>query len=226
MGDVIWDYWSKTKYTPMIENPTPNLYGGSNTEPLASIGMAHFIDPIKYKFKDGLTIIDYGCGAGILANFISARLKDFIYYGLEPDSDHGTERINLAMDSFQDNRVEFGFIDEYDYLIDENKIDAVVLISIFTHFKIDKICEILDNVIKVFDKSPDATVIFSCFPAEVARVDYDQPNINEGFYGASYIKLEELENYCHSKNLILEKYIDFIAMGGFKHEIFTLRKSL
>ena len=74
----IWDtYWSHKKYEPILLNPPNILYGGTNTEPLASIGMSCFIDPIKEKFLNGFTILDYGCGTGILANFISERIFDF-----------------------------------------------------------------------------------------------------------------------------------------------------
>ena len=74
----IWDsFWSIKKFDPIFKNPPSISYGGTNIEPLASIGMSCFLDASKNKFKDGFSILDYGCGAGILSNFISERLSNF-----------------------------------------------------------------------------------------------------------------------------------------------------
>ena len=109
----IWDsFWSIKKFDPILKNPPLISYGGTNTEPLASIGMSCFLDASKDKFKDGFSILDYGCGTGILSNFISERLSDFKYYGLEPNSAHGLERINLGKNLFKDNKIFLGLIDD------------------------------------------------------------------------------------------------------------------
>jgi hypothetical protein len=56
------------------------------------------------------------------------------------------------------------------------------------------------------------------------KIGHLQSNINSNYYSDSYIKLEDLQNYCVNNKLKLRKHMDFIAMGGFKHEIFEITK--
>lgn len=221
----IWDtYWSHKKYEPILLNPPNILYGGTNTEPLASIGMSCFIDPIKKKFLNGFTILDYGCGAGILANFISERIFDFKYFGIEPKSSHGIERIELGKKYFKDNRVYLGFIDDDLNDILKQGVDAIVLISVFTHLKIDDIFTILDKLINIYNINIDCDIIFSCFISDENKVIDHQPNIWERFYGVSYIKETDLIKYCEKNNLKLSEHRTFIAQGGYEHKIFKMKK--
>jgi predicted RNA methylase len=219
------DYWVNTKNKPLCEKPSVNVYGGTNYEPLASIGMSCFTDVIKDKFKEGFTIVDYGCGAGILSNFISERLSDFTYYGLEPATGWGPSRISLGRETFKDPRVNFGLIEnDYDNIIKNNKIDAVILISVFTHLTIEDTYKVLDSLLNLFTYNQNASIVFSCFTENTPKLGHLQTNINSNYYSESYIKLEDLQTYCDIKKLNLRKHMDFIAMGGFNHEIFEITK--
>jgi 2-polyprenyl-3-methyl-5-hydroxy-6-metoxy-1,4-benzoquinol methylase len=220
-----WEtFWNKTKNSPLLENPLPIMYGGTNIEPLATIGMTAFLDAIKDKFNEGFSIIDYGCGAGILINPISERLDSFTYYGLEPVTGDGPNRINLGKTHFNDSRVNFGFIETDFNNIIENKIDTIILISIFTHLTIEDISNTLDNLIKVFEKNPECTIVFSCFTDSIRRLVRHQPEIWERFYNESYILIDDLINYSKNNNLKLTKHSDFFALNNYKHEIFKLEK--
>lgn len=218
------EYWVNTKNPPIYENPPIEVYGGTNIEPLASIGMSCFTDASRDNFKENFSIIDYGCGAGILSNFISERLDSFKYFGLEPNNNWGSDWIERGKKYFNDSRVNFGFTDDYNKIIENNKIDTVILISVFTHLLIDDITAILDNLIKVFDKSPDCNIVFSCFTSEEERVGNLQPNIWERFYGTSHIKESDLFEYCDKHGLKLNKHMSFSAQGGHIHEIFKIEK--
>jgi hypothetical protein len=216
-------YWQQEKHTPIVASPPAILYGGTHHEPLASIGMSCFLDAIKYKFKEGISIIDYGCGAGILSNFISSRLETFSYVGLEPKSQHGQERIALGREYFNDPRILFGFTDDF-LNIKDNKVDAIILISVFTHMIFDDIKHVLDNLFQVFMSNPECTIVFSCFISDTAKIVYHQPHIWERFYGESYITLVDLQTYCDEHNVNLEKHTEFIAQGGYIHQIFKINK--
>jgi len=78
----------QNKYTQICEATPAILYGGTHIEPLASIGMSEFFQPDECELKEDISILDYGCGAGILCNYVSGQLKRFKYYGLEPNSLH------------------------------------------------------------------------------------------------------------------------------------------
>jgi SAM-dependent methyltransferase len=221
----IWNsFWYNKHNQPILENPPKVLYGGTNIEPLASMGMCCFLDPSRDKFKEGFSVLDYGCGAGILSNFISERLSEFNYYGLEPNSQHGMERISLAKHNFNDERLFFGLIDtNLEHCLNQ-KLDSIILISVFTHLLIDDITAILDNLIKVFDKNTDCNIVFSCFTSYEDKVENFQPHIWERFYGTSHIKESDLIKYCDKNNLKINKHMSFTAQGGHIHEIFKIEK--
>jgi len=219
------EYWVNTKNKAICEKPSVEVYGGTNYEPLASIGMSCFTDAIKDKFKEGFKVVDFGCGAGILANFISERLSNFTYYGLEPANGWGPDRISLGKSTFNDPRVNFGLIEnDYENIIKNNKIDAVILISVFTHLIIDDVYKVLENVEKVFTYNKNASIVFSCFIQKDLKLGRLQTEINSNYYSESHIKLEDLEVYCNNHGLKLRKHMDFMAMGGHKHEIFEITK--
>lgn len=216
------EYWSSTKNTPIYKNPPAEVYGGTNYEPLASIGMSCFVDAIKEDFVEGFKIIDYGCGAGILANFISERLTDFTYFGLEPSTGWGPSRLETGRNYLNDPRVSFDFVDNYEKIIQNTSIDSVVLISVFTHLTIQDTLEILENLIQIFKYNKKASIVFSCFTSEEDRVSELQANINSNYYRDSYIRLKDLQQFCDTNRLKLTKHMDFLAMGGWNHEIFKI----
>ncbi len=224
MKDSWESFWKEEKYPPIVEFPPPELYGGTNTEPEASIGMSKFLDPNRNAFTEGFGIVDYGCGAGILANFISARLNDFYYLGLEPDTKHGRERIEIAKSYFNDPRTNFGIIKTGGLKSTSIRIDLIVVISVFTHLQFGDIRSILDELIIIFDYNPEAKIVFSCFTDHDVRVENPEPHIAPNFYGKSYIYKPSLEMYCSNKQVNLVKEQDFVAAGGHVHEIFSISK--
>jgi len=216
------EFWSIKQQKPIIEVPPQSLYGGTYIEPLASIGMSCFLEPVRDLFKEGVSILDYGCGAGILANFISERLKDYTYYGLEINSEHGIERLDIAKKYLTDNRNYFGLINEDLTSVLKNKIDCVVLISIFTHLKIDAVKDIIFNLKPLFETNKEAKIIFSCFIAEEDNVIDYKPEISDEFYGVSFIKEIDLVNFCEENNLKLSKCFDFVAQNDHVHNIYMI----
>jgi SAM-dependent methyltransferase len=221
--DKIWNnFWKNKTQKPIIEVPPKILYGGTNEEPLASIGMSYFLEPIKNKFIDGICVLDYGCGAGILGNFISERLKNFFYYGLDTNSSHGNERLNLAKEYLNDERLYFGTIDENLKKVLNKKIDIIVLISVFTHLPVNEIHKILNNLKNVFKKNKNASIIFSCFISDEDKlIDY-LPDIWDNFYGISFIKEKHLTDYCKQNNLNLKKHSIFVAANNHEHHIYEI----
>ena len=218
------EFWSSCPAKPMVntdENTNGELYGGTNVEPAASIGMSCFLEPVRQQFQDGFKILDYGCGAGILANFISNRIDSFTYVGLEPNNQHGNERIAVGKKFFNDERVTFGFIDDVqDLNVD---FDCIVLISVFTHLTIENTYKTLDQLLSVVGEQ-DTKIIFSCFISDSYQLILPQPSIAEDFYGITRIKMNQLTDYAESRSLKLTRVTDFLAGGGHIHNIFSLEK--
>jgi hypothetical protein len=67
------EYWVNTKNSPIYQNPPAEAYGGTNYEPLASIGMSCFTDAVRDNFKENFSIIDYK-----LISHRSIKLKSII----------------------------------------------------------------------------------------------------------------------------------------------------
>lgn len=217
-------YWNEKHHTPVVNTPPPAMYGGTNIEPLASIGMSCFLDAVREDFKEGYKILDYGCGAGILGNFISARLQNFTYYGLEPDTQHGHERIGLAKQYLTDERFTFGYIETDFGIISKQELDSVILISIFTHMTEEDIRIALDSLQNIFINNPKASIVFSCFLDQESRVESLQSHIWDRFYGRSFITKDFLIQYCSENSLNLVQHMDFVAQGEHVHSIIKLNK--
>lgn len=223
----IWEeFWKEKKHTPIVINPNQKgVYDGDREDLITSMGMASFLDAVRKDFKAGFSVLDYGCGAGALGNFISERLEDFSYVGLEPSSGQGNDRIQTAKNAFgEDSRVKFGTIDEDLDEVLKNKFDAVILISVFTHLEISDTKAILDRLKKVFEVNPNASIVFSCFTADVPRLHWHQPQIWERYYHESYIKESDIENWCKDNELQLTKVVDFHAAHNYVHEIYKIHK--
>lgn len=221
----IWnEFWNLENKTPIItknHNSYSKLYGGTNYEPDASIGISCFLEPSREEFKDGFTILDYGCGAGIVSNFISLRLNDFNYIGLEPKNEHGAERIDIAKNLLNDNRVKFGFIEDDLVKLYNINFHSIILISIFTHLTIEDTYSTLDKLLP-FMKNSKTKIIFSCFISDTYQLLIPQFDINKNFYGVVKITEKQLLDYSIKNKLKLTKVCDFIAAGNHCHNIYTL----
>lgn len=225
----IWsDFWHLESKNPILNKEHPNykiLYGGTNYEPDASIGISCFLEPCRQNFKDGFKILDYGCGAGIVLNFISLRLNKFQYVGLEPQSEHGAERINIAKNLLSDDRGNFDFINDQNLNeLSKTEFDCIILISIFTHLTIEETYSTLDKLLP-FLKNKKTKIIFSCFIDKEYNLFYPQPHINKNFFGVVKITENQLQSYAIKNNLNLERVCDFMAAGNHCHNIYTLEAS-
>ena len=227
MTSEIWgDFWEKKNYEPIVQNPPRDTYGGTNTEPLASQGMAHFLDPARPVFKEGVKVLDYGGGAGILGNFISERLQSFEYFCLEPKGAHGASRIQIGENLFKDSRVFFGFIEDDLEFCFTKKPDVIVLISVFTHLEKQDIEEALSKLHKVFEYNPACQIVFSCFLGPSYKRLKPEPHIWTRFYGKVILEESYLKSACIEKGFSVEKCSAFVAQGGHRHEIFKLTRGI
>jgi SAM-dependent methyltransferase len=220
--DYWHDYWKNEPSTPIHPNPPKEIYNGTREEPAASMCLATFMEPIKNKFKDGFKILDYGCGQGALANFISKRLDNFKYIGLEPNYEWGNIKLETARQYFSDDRVEFGYCEDIlDYK--DSGVDAIMLLSIFTHLDEAQVTSILDNLIQLYESNDKMKIIFSTFIGEIYRLN--KLRVPEtGYYQDVTYPIEFYQDYAKRNNLRLVKQLDFHASGGYVHNIFSLEK--
>jgi len=159
--DELWlNVWNKEPYPPIVSNYN-GIIVGTDPEPMASLCIASFINAMGDEYKEGMKILDYGCGSARVANFLSKRLKNFNYIGLERiESDWGQTCINKAIELFgNDPRVEIGYINTE---LDEKSINisnTVLLLSVFTHTTIETTEEIIIKLLPIVERGGD--IVFS-----------------------------------------------------------------
>lgn len=174
-------------------------------------------------FKEGMKILDYGCGYAGYANFMSVYLKDFLYYGIEPKT---SSRAELILDRQNvDKRVKLGLIGS-DIEKEAYKVcDVILLDSIFTHLVFEDFEEIMDKFKPVLDR--DGIVVFSVWLKDKNYVegisnDYEV----EGCYKRSFYTLKSIDQYCENNNLELTNHggIMDASQSSPPHVIFSARK--
>lgn len=116
----------------------PPCYG-ADTEPAATQWMSILCAAAGSKFGTDMVMLDYGCGAGRLVNFVSERVKNFTYFGVEPKKAGPFQRnrsTNLDICRFNyggDHRVIFGAIGGNEERQALNACTVIVAGSVFTH---------------------------------------------------------------------------------------------
>jgi len=134
--------------------------------------------------KEGITVLDYGCGNARLGNFMSCFLKEFTYFGLEMPTNHGRLHIENAQRWIgHDQRIFLGYLDRSGLLESIlSQVDVVVLGSIVSHLDQEDSIEVLLKLKPVVDRG--ARVVFSCciLPERLASTDRDVYGV-KGSYG-------------------------------------------
>lgn len=136
-------------HRPVNPHPLAPPRYGADTEPKATEWMTILCASAGEAFQHGMTVLDYGCGAGRLANFISQRTKDFIYYGIEPATAGPYQRnrmTNLDICNLNyggERRIRFGAIGS---VTEREALDNCTLIvagSVFTHLAYEEYLSVL-----------------------------------------------------------------------------------
>jgi len=103
LTDALWtDKWSKINFTPRLKDfsAAVSKYAsaenfmlfGTDEEPSSSLWMASLSEAMGESFREGMAVLDYGCGAGRYAQFLRQRLKRFEYYLRSPGAATSTAR--------------------------------------------------------------------------------------------------------------------------------------
>jgi hypothetical protein len=108
------DKWSKITFTPRLKDFEGAVHKyakskgfslfGSDKEPESSLWLASLSEAMGDTFREGMSVLDYGCGACRYAQFLRQRLSTFHYYGLEKAGSanrHGEKAIKVARKLFR-----------------------------------------------------------------------------------------------------------------------------
>lgn len=184
LTDRLWqDKWSKTRFTPSpldfsaevrkLAERNHHMLFGTDDEPGSSIWMASLSEAMGRSFREGMTVLDYGCGAGRYAHFLRQRLKNFKYYGLEkPGGEirHGEQAIASGREIFQgDGRIVFGLLGEQLEAEAIERAGVVLLASIFTHIDLGEMERILLTLRPVTTRG--GKIVCSAFLGEAYQLE-------------------------------------------------------
>lgn len=170
--------------------------------------------------KEDITILDYGCGCGRLANYISSKIENFTYYGLDTSWGYGQLGIECAKANYSDPRTHFGFIESNSKVISElekeaiAKADLVVLGSVLTHLPLKSGLAVLRKFWPVLSRGRNVSL--SAFWADKETFG---TTISEDYYSHVIYSKDDIDN-----NLIYEETGQILAQGFFLHHIISIRK--
>lgn len=234
LTDARWiERWSTVRFARRFDYPSrvKNLASagkfklfGSDEEPASSLWMASLCDAMGDSFRSGMTILDYGCGAGRLAQFTRERLRRFSYYGVEkPGSkyQHGEKSIAAARALFRwDCRIGFGLIGGRFEHRAVARANVAVLGSIFTHTSYDEMRAVLEKLAPIPGRG--GKIVFSIFIGDSYRLE------NPGAYGMgdayarTWFTPEQIDALRRVQRWSVDERGSFLAQGANMHRIFTL----
>jgi SAM-dependent methyltransferase len=236
-SDQLWqEKWSRTWFDsacPDFHNVVSHyaaarsfLLFGCDAEPLSSIWCACLSEAMGPRFREGLRILDYGCGAGRYCNFLSQRLKHFEYFGVEKRGStfrHGEKSIRVANKIFRhDRRARFGLIDSQLEIEAIASVEVVILGSIFTHVDLREVRHVVNKLRPVIERG--GRIVFSAFSANDYRLE------GKGAYGLAdcysrvWFQMKQLDRLAHDNGWQLRQRESFLAQDVNLHRIFTLNR--
>jgi 2-polyprenyl-3-methyl-5-hydroxy-6-metoxy-1,4-benzoquinol methylase len=217
--------WSVEKYQPISKNWF-SVGHGTDEEPSQSLLLSTFSSAMKEKYREGMKILDYGCGSGRYANFLSKRIEKFQYIGLEKqgsDQFWGEASIRDGLiNAGHDDRVRLGFTES---LLEEKAIqecDVVLLLSIFTHTTIEETHRIISKLLPIVDRG--GRIIFSMIMNESYQLVGNLYGFQDS-YQVTYNTNEQINDIAEKFNVKLTHERDFEANWGYVHSIFSIEKN-
>jgi len=235
LTDPKWtEKWSKIYFTPRLRDFSAAVrrYSeekkfclfGSDEEPGSTLWLASLSEAMGQSFREGVTVLDYGCGAGRYAQFLRQRLKTFHYYGLEKPGSafrHGEKSIKIARKLFRwDRRVRFDLIGTRLEATALARAEIVVLGSIFTHVDFEELQHILNKLDPVVTRG--GKVIFSIFIADAYRLEGKGAYGIENCYERAWFTAEQIQRLCDQNRWAAVEQESFVAQDVNVHRIFAL----
>jgi SAM-dependent methyltransferase len=234
LTDARWsEKWSKTKFrlAPSLDDFSAALLRrsealrfGTDDEPGSSLWLASLSEAMGEHFREDMSVLDYGCGAGRSARFLAQRLATFAYYGLEKRGSvvrHGEMAIEAASDLFgADARMTFDFIGGRIEAAALAGADVAVLGSVFTHVDFDEMRRILTKFGPILDRG--GKVVFSIFTSDEHLLEKPGLYGFEDCYNRTWFTTKQLRQLCEDRGWMLDERESFLAQEVNLHRIFAL----
>jgi SAM-dependent methyltransferase len=189
---------------------------GVHTDPEVTEWLGSLVDD---NLKEDLVIVDCGCGNGRLAHYISKKIDNFEYIGIEVSSPHGEEMIDFARENFADERTSFDIVGSDLERHGIETADLVVFGSVFTHTTIEDTYEILDMYAPVIERG--GKFVFSALISSAYLLG-NAPAYSDRAYNVVYNTLDQYDEYADRNNLQLNLICESIISPVEHHFIYEL----
>jgi SAM-dependent methyltransferase len=216
--------YSSVEFRTLLTNAGgSDLFCGTDEEPHSSVWLASLSAAMNDGFREGMCILDYGCGTGRYAHFLRQRLRHFSYYGLEKAgsvASRGERCISVAKAVFAaDDRCRFSL---FGRPLEQEALelaDVAILGSVVTHVDVDELYAIFRRLLPITRRG--GQVVFSIFLADEHRLE--EPGLY-GFddcYNRSFFTNAQLAEVANALQLEFCERDRFIAQQVNTHHIFT-----
>jgi len=211
--DKLWiDIWSKEKYKSI---------GEVSTKEDMPVCFASFAHAMGVYFKENMKILDYGCGPARFCNFMSQRLENVEYYGVEPNSTYGNSVMEDAKAFYgQDKRVQLGFIGEDIERKAMGKVDVVLLISIFTHLTIEQTRDIIRKLYSVVERG--GAIVFSVILKDKYELCGQRAYSLADAYKVVFNASEQIEDLAREFNCSIRLQDEWLHVNEWMHSIYKI----
>jgi SAM-dependent methyltransferase len=219
LTDREWTAWAKEHYPPSSKIYSCDAVYGTPAEPSSSLWCASLVSPLE--LREPFAILDWGCGDGRLFNFLSARFRDFRYYGLERPGDFGARCVRRARQFFgHDPRASFDVYDTPTEAAALEEVSSVVMGSVATHVPLEQFAAILARLRPTLARG--GTLVASCFIEETERCLNGVTYGHDDCYGYVSYTRQQLDDACERERMHFEISDMFAATDGSLHQILKL----
>ena len=213
--DTAWGAWERQPYTSSSSTYRCDPAYGTPNEPASSLWCASLVEPLR--LQEAFTLLDWGCGDGRLFNFLSARFKNFHYYGLERPGDFGARCVERARSFFgHDCRATFDLYGGGVEVEAVKECTSVVMGSVATHVPIDQFGALLSRVRPILGRNG---AVVSCFIEDEARCLNSSAYGHPDCFGYVAYTRDQLEDLRVNAHVDFRVHDTFVSSDGSLHQI-------
>jgi 2-polyprenyl-3-methyl-5-hydroxy-6-metoxy-1,4-benzoquinol methylase len=195
---------------------------GSDHEPWNTKWCEALSSGVGDKFKEGLCIIDWGCGYARYYNWLTSFFDNFTYYGFEVHGPkNGDLLVNFCRQKLSDPRCTYDYIDSDTVDTAITKCNVVLLGSVFTHISIKDADGIVKRFSKLLDKG--GSLVFSVIIADNYSIGTPAYGV-EGSYDEVQHRRDQIETLARDNNCELREASHYQTNHTYVHTIFEMKR--
>ena len=166
---------------------------GSDDEPWSTQWCEILAQGFGPRWKEGVKVLDYGCGYGRFCNYMTEWFQQFEYTGLEiPNHKRAEQCISFAKMHYG-NRGQFGYLGGNVEAAALNSVDVVLLGSVFTHFTFLRFVEVFKWFIPAIERG--GSVVFTVIPGSVYELGSNGALGLDRFYDYSRFTAQQMTDW-------------------------------